>query len=45
MAVGRPDIKVAPKKMWPLEKLTHQDKCDDNEFRSVEELDAWFNRK
>ena len=45
MAVGHPDVKVAPKKMWPLEKLTHLDRCDDNEFRTVEELDAWFNRK
>lgn len=45
MAVGHPDVKVAPKKMWPLEKLTHLDICDDNEFRTVEELATWFNRK
>ena len=45
MAVGRPDIEVAPKKMWPLEKLTHLDACDDNEFRTVEELEEWFSSK
>jgi nitroreductase len=45
MAVGHPDIKVPPKRLWSLSKLTHLDKCIDNEFRTIEELENWFNKK
>ena len=44
-AVGHPDIKVAPKRLWPLEKLTHLDRCKDDEFRTFEELETRFNKK
>lgn len=42
MAVGYPDIKVAPKKLWPLEKIVHWDRCQDGEFRTEREYDDWF---
>ncbi len=45
MAVGHADIEPAPKRMWPLDKLTHWDKSGDNDFKSVKELEAWFNKK
>jgi nitroreductase len=45
MAVGHADIKPAPKRMWPLDKLTHLDKSGDNEFKSTEDLEAWFAKK
>lgn len=45
MAVGHPDIKLAPKRMWPLDKLTHWDKSGGHDFRSIKEVEAWFNRK
>lgn len=45
MAVGHADIDPAPKRMWPLEKLTHWDKSEDHEFKSGEDLEAWFNKK
>lgn len=45
MAVGHPDIKAAPKRLWPLEKLTHLHRCKDDEFRTIEELDMRFNKK
>jgi nitroreductase len=45
MAVGHPDIKVGPKRLWPLKKLTHFDRCEDNEFRTIEELEGWFNQQ
>jgi hypothetical protein len=28
-----------------LDKLTHWDKSGDNDFKSVKELEAWFNKK
>ena len=45
MAVGHPDIKVDPKRLWPQKKLTHFDRCEDNEFRTIEELEGWFNQQ
>ena len=45
MAVGHPDIKLAPKRMWSLDKLTHWDKSGGHDFRSIKEVEAWFNRK
>ena len=45
MAVGHADIEPAPKRMWPLDKLTHWEKSGDNEFKSIEDLDAWFGKK
>ena len=45
MAVGHADIEPTPKRMWPLDKLTHWDKSEDNEFKSVEDLEAWFAKK
>lgn len=45
MAIGHPDIKVVPKRLWPIEKLTHLDKCKDDEFRTIEELETWFDTK
>jgi len=45
MAVGQADIEPAAKRMWPLDKLTHWDKSGDNDFKSVKELEAWFNKK
>jgi nitroreductase len=45
MAVGHSDIEPAAKRMWPLDKLTHWDKSEDNDFKSVKELEAWFNKK
>ena len=45
MAVGHADIEPAPKRMWPLDKSTHWDKSGDNDFKSIEELEAWFNKK
>ena len=45
MAVGHADIEPAPKRMWPLDKLTHWDKSGDNDFKSIEDLDVWFGKK
>lgn len=45
MAVGHSDIKVPPKRLWPLEKLTHFDECADGEFRTMENYEDWFGRK
>ena len=45
MAVGHPDIEPKPKRMWPLDKLTHWDKSGDNDFKSSDELEAWFDKK
>ncbi len=31
--------------MWSLDKLTHWDKSGGHDFRSIKEVEAWFNRK
>jgi nitroreductase len=45
MAVGHADIEPAPKRMWPSDKLTHWDKSGDDDFKSIKDLEAWFDKK
>lgn len=44
MALGHPDMTPPPKKMRPKESVVHYDVCQQGEYRSMEDIEAYFKK-